>query len=125
VKAKLTDTAGVFGATFAALCCAGNPLIVAGVTALGLGFLQRDAILWPLMLLSLLVAQIGFWQGWQAHHRSGPFVLGGMSGVSLAAGVIVVHGPPAMWMIYAGTIGLVSATAWNLWARRSCRVESH
>ena len=123
MKAKLTDAAGVCGAIFAALCCAGTPLIVTGITALGLGFLRRDSILWPLMLLSLVVAQIGFWQGWRAHRRPWPFLLGGISGVSLAAGVIVVHGPPAMTMIYAGAIGLVLATAWNIWARRSCTVE--
>ena len=123
MKAKLTDAAGVCGAIFAALCCAGTPLIVAGITALGLGFLRRDSILWPLMLLSLVIAQIGFWQGWRAHRRPWPFLLGGVSGVSLASGVIFVHGPPAMTMIYAGAVGLVLATAWNIWARRSCPVE--
>jgi mercuric ion transport protein len=124
MKAKLTDAAGVCGAIFAALCCAGTPLIVTGITALGLGFLRRDAILWPLMLLSLVVAQIGLWQGWRAHRRPGPFLLGGASGGSLAAGVIVIHGPPAMTMIYAGAVGLVLATVWNLWARRSCPAET-
>ncbi|HSC20420.1 MAG TPA: MerC domain-containing protein [Solirubrobacterales bacterium] len=123
MKAKLTDAAGVCGAIFAALCCAGTPLIVTGITALGLGFLRRDSILWPLMLLSLVVAQFGFWQGWRAHRQPWPFLLGGASGASLAAGVIVVHGPPAMEMIYGGAIGLLAATGWNLWARRSCPVE--
>ena len=88
-----------------------------------LGFLRRDAVLWPLMLLSLVVAQVGFWQGWRAHRRPWPFLLGGVSGVSLASGVIFVHGPPAMTMIYAGAVGLVLATAWNIWARRSCPGE--
>lgn len=123
MRAKLTDAAGVCGAIFAALCCAGTPLIVTGITALGLGFLRRDAVLWPLMLLSLVVAQVGFWQGWRAHRRPWPFLLGGVSGVSLASGVIFVHGPPAMTMIYAGAVGLVLATAWNIWARRSCPGE--
>ena len=123
MRAKLTDAAGVCGAIFAALCCAGTPLIVTGITALGLGFLRRDAVLWPLMLLSLVVAQVGFWQGWRAHRRPWPFLLGGVSGVSLASGVIFVHGPPAMTMIYAGAVGLVLATACNIWARRSCPGE--
>lgn len=125
MKGKLTDAAGVCGAVFAALCCAGTPVIVGALAAVGLGFLRRDSILWPLMLLSLVVAQFGFWQGWRVHRRPWPFLLGGISGTSLALGVIVVHGPPAMTMIYAGAIGLVLATALNVWARRSCQVESH
>ena len=53
----IADVAGVLGAAAAALCCAGTPFIVAGLTALGLSFLRRDAILWPIMIASLGVAQ--------------------------------------------------------------------
>jgi len=34
--------------------------------------------------------------------------------MSLACGVIVVHGPPAMPMIYGGAVALVVATLWNV-----------
>ena len=117
--ARLADGAGVLGAVFAALCCAGTPFIVAGLAAVGLGVLRRDAILWPLMLASLLVALWGFWQGARMHGRTGPLWLGAAGAVSLAAGVIVVHGPPAMQMIYGGAVALVLATGWNLLARRA------
>ena len=112
--------AGVFGAVFAALCCAGTPLIVSVVSALGLGFLRTDRILWPLMLASLLVALWGFWRGRQMHGSAGPLVLGLAGAVALAAGVIFVHGFPARELIAAGSFALVSATAWNLVARRRC-----
>ncbi len=49
------DGAGVPGAVLAAPRCAGTPVVVRAVTAIGLGFLRDDAILWPLTLASLAV----------------------------------------------------------------------
>lgn len=118
IVGRVADTAGVFGAILAALCCAGTPVIIGVVTALGLSFLRKDAILWPLMLLSLTVALWGFWRGYQCHRRVGPFLSGSIGAASLAAGVIVVHGFPAMEMIYGGAIVLVIATLWNILLRR-------
>lgn len=114
----IADSAGAFGAIVAALCCAGTPLIVGALGALGLSFLRRDAVLWPVMLGSLLVALWGFWRGLQVHRQAGPLALGVAGALSLASGVIVVHGFPAMQMIYGGAIVLVVATVWNVWARR-------
>lgn len=122
MKAGTRDAAAVVGAVLAALCCAGTPIIIAGLTALGLGFLRRDGILWPVMLLALAVAVTGFWQGAQTHGRWGPFILGGLGAVSLASGVIVVHGFPAMQMIYGGGLVLLVGAAWNSIARRNCAI---
>lgn len=110
----VADGAGVFGAVLAALCCAGTPFIVAGVMGLGLGFLRNDAILIPLMLASLALALWGLTKGLQSHGTRGPLWLGAVGAISLAAGVIVVHGFPAMQMIYGGSIALVAATVWNV-----------
>lgn len=115
---QAADSAGVIGAIFAALCCAGTPIIVSGLAAVGLSSLRRDAILWPLMLVSLVVALWGFWRGFQKHRARGPISLGVVGAMSLALGVIVVHGPPAMQMIYGGAAALVVATVWNIAARR-------
>lgn len=120
----IADAAGAFGAIVAALCCAGTPLIVGALAAAGLSSLRRDAILWPVMLISLAVALWGFRQGHRVHRNPGPSLLGVVGAVSLSCGVIVVHGPPAMLMIYAGAILLVAATLWNIWARRRCILES-
>ena len=117
-KARIADSAGAAGAIIAALCCAGTPLIVGALAAMGLTFLRSDAILWPLMLISLGVALWGFWQGRAVHRKSGPLAVGVIGAASLACGVIVVHGPPAMTMIYGGAVLLVGATAWNMLARR-------
>jgi len=109
----------VTGAIVAALCCAGTPIILSALAAVGLSFLRKDAILWPLMLASLLVALWGFWQGFRFHRKAGPLALGVAGAVSLACGVILVHGFPAMQMIYGGASALVIATFWNVWARRT------
>ena len=121
-NARFTDAAGVTGAVAAALCCAGTPFIVGALASIGLGFLRRDAVLWPLMLASLAVAMWGFWQGLRAHRMHGPLVAGAVGTVSLAAGVIIVHGPPAMTMIYGGAILLAVATLWNIRARRQTAI---
>lgn len=120
MKAGTRDAAGVLGAVLAALCCAGTPLIVAGLSGLGLGLLRRDGILWPVMLLALAVAVTGFWQGARTHGRWAPLVVGALGAVSLAAGVIVVQGFPATQMIYSGAVSLVLAAGWNSHARRVC-----
>jgi mercuric ion transport protein len=117
-NARFADSAGVIGAVLAALCCAGTPIIVGALAATGLSFLRKDALLWPVMLLSLLIALLGFWQGYRMHRALAPLALGIVGAVSLASGVIIVHGPPAMTMIYAGAVLLVVATLWNIWARR-------
>jgi MerC mercury resistance protein len=118
--AALAHRAGVFGAVLATLCCAGTPFIVSGLAILGLSFLQQDAILWPLMLASVLMAVWGFWQGYLLHGARRPMSLGLVGGASPAAGVIVIHGFPAMQMIYGGAPALIVVTAWNLRLRRAC-----
>ena len=118
-NARIADSAGAAGAIIAALCCAGTPLIVGALAATGLTFLRSDAILWPLMLISLAVALWGFWQGRAVHRNAGPLILGVVGALSLAGGVIVVHGPPAMTMIYGGAVLLAAATFWNIFARRA------
>lgn len=117
---RVADGAGVAGAVFAALCCAGTPVVVSVVSALGLGFLRTDRILWPLMLASLLVALWGLGRGRRMHRSAGPLVLGIPGAVALTAGVIFVHGFPARELIAAGAVSLVCAMIWNRVARRGC-----
>lgn len=117
---RLADGTGVLGAVFAALCCAGTPLIVGALSAVGLSALRRDAILWPLMFASLAVALWGFWHGRRLHRSTGPLSVAALGAVLLVAGVVFVHGFPAKQMIWLGTGALVIATAWNVRARRAC-----
>lgn len=117
---RIADSGGVLGAVFAALCCAGTPFIVAGLAAVGLGFLKNDAILWPLMFGSLAVALWGFWTGRRIHGLSGPSIVATLGAVALVAGVVFIHGFPAMQVIWLGVALLIGATFWNISARRRC-----
>jgi mercuric ion transport protein len=118
--ARLADGAGVFGAAFAALCCAGTSFIVSALAAVGLSFLRNDAILWPLMFASLAVALWGFWHGRAVHGSAGPLGLAAAGAAALVAGVVVIHGFPAKQVIWAGAGALVAATLWNVSLRRRC-----
>lgn len=113
-------SAGVLGAAFAALCCAGTPLIVSALAALGLSFLRRDAVLWPLMFASLAVGLWGFWRARRVHGSSAPLILAAAGAVALVSGVVFVHGFPAMQLIWSGAAALVAATVWNVILRHRC-----
>lgn len=117
---RAADSAGVFGAIFAALCCAGLPLIVGVLSAIGLSSIRRDSILMPLMAISLALALWGFLSGRRLHGSNGPMILALAGSAALVAGVVYVHGFPAREMIGAGAIALVAATVWNVRLRHAC-----
>lgn len=116
---RIADSAGTFGAIFAALCCAGAPLILSVLAAVGLSFLVTDAILLPLMGLSLSIALWGFWRDRRLHGRATPLLLAIVASLALVAGVVFVHGSPAKALIGMGAVGLVAATVWNILLRRA------
>lgn len=116
----IADSAGVFGAVFAALCCAGLPLIVSVLALSGLSFIRNDSILMPLMGISLAVALWGFFFGRRIHGSAGPLTLAILGAASLVAGAVYVHGFPAQFLIGLGTLALLTATGWNIALRRNC-----
>lgn len=69
---------GSLGAVLAALCCAGVPAVLGALSAAGLGVLINDAILLPLVLLSLGVALWGFRRGTVRHRLRGVLALGSL-----------------------------------------------
>jgi mercuric ion transport protein len=121
---RWADSAGVLGAVFAALCCAGTPVIVGALAAVGLSALRNDRILWPLMGLSLVVALWGLASDHRLHHRAGPPLIACAGAVALVAGVVFVHGPTARPIINAGAVLLVAATLWNVRARATSHSRS-
>jgi mercuric ion transport protein len=120
---RVADSGGVLGAVFAALCCAGTPFILAGLAAVGLGSIKNDALLWPLMFVSLVVALWGFWTGRRVHGLAGPLALALVGATGLVAGVVFIHGFPALQVIWTGAALLLVATIWNISARRRCRAR--
>lgn len=119
MRAGLREAAGAMAASLAALCCAGTPLIVAGLATFGLGFLRNDALLIPLMLFGSAVAVAGFWRDGRRRGAWGPLLLGGVGAALLISGVLLVHGVTSRFVIFAGGAGLLIASGWNIaWSDR-------
>jgi mercuric ion transport protein len=107
------------GSAVTLLCCAGLAPVLAIVSALGLGFLLRDAILIPLLVLGLGVTLWGLWEGRRCYGRGGPLVVGLVGSVITVGGVL-------SWipLAFAGFTGVIVAALWNLAAVRACVAPS-
>ena len=73
------DKIGIGGAAFAALCCLGLPALLSIVSASGLGFFVNDAVLLPLLVISLLITFWGLYNGTR-HHTTGVLLVSGSWG---------------------------------------------
>ena len=103
---------GSLGATVAALCCAGVPVVLGALSASALGFLVNDLILLPLVILSLGVALWGLGRGAVRHGLRGVLVLGWIGAALLVVGIFLYP------RVYAGMAALLRAAAWNTVALR-------
>ncbi len=111
--------AGLVGSAAALLCCAGVAPVIGILSALGLGFLLRDAILIPLLIVGLGVTVWGLWQGRRCHRGSRPLVAGLVGSLITVAGVVA-------WvpLAFVGFVGVIVASIWNLAAVRACIARS-
>jgi mercuric ion transport protein len=91
------DKIGIGGAAFAALCCLGFPALLAVVSAVGLGFLINDAVLLPLLGVSLSITLWGLYRGTRHHHRWSAFGIGVVGAILMVLSILLGKG------FYAGT----------------------
>ena len=117
---RFADGGGVAGAVFAALCCAGLPLIVRVLATVGLAFPRTDAILLALMALSLAIALWGFWGKRRMHGAFGTTSAPPLWRRCACRRSVVIHGFPAKQVIGIATATLIAATLWNVRLRRAC-----
>jgi mercuric ion transport protein len=104
------DKFGIVGAAIAALCCLGLPAILSVVAALGLGFLIKDAVLAPILILSLALVIWGLVRGHRRHRSWPPVVLGAAASLALAIAALARPSRPAA---YASIAALVMASIAN------------
>ncbi|MGQ0524997.1 MAG: MerC domain-containing protein [Betaproteobacteria bacterium] len=101
------------GAAFAAACCAGAGWALAALTAIGAGFLAKDAILIPIFVLLLAVSLWFLWRSSAAHHNLKPVYLGAVGTATALVG---------MWtstvVLLAGLLTIMAASAWDFLAAR-------
>lgn len=104
---------GTTGAVIAGACCLGLAPLLAALSAVGAGFLIRDAILVPLFALFLVFTLWSLWRSRARHHQPGPFYLG------LGSAVVAFA---ALWffvpLAYAGLVGFIGASVWDVVALR-------
>lgn len=113
------DKIGIGGATFAALCCLGFPALLALMSALGIGFLINDAVLLPLLGVSLFITLWGLYDGTRRHHRWSAFGIGVAGAILLVLSILLGKG----FYAAAGIAALIVASVLNiiLRVRRSSR----
>ena len=105
------DKLGIIGAAIAALCCLGVPAILSVVAALGLRFLITDAVLAPLLVISLALVIWGLARGYRRHRNWLPLATGVVASVALVAVSLVWLSRP---VAYASIGALVLASIANV-----------
>ncbi len=99
------DKIGICGSLFTALCCLGFPALLSVLSAVGLGFLMNDMILFPLLVGFLALTFYGLYRGYQEHGRPRAVVLGGTSAVALLVFLFVFFSRPLAYLSLAGLVG--------------------
>jgi len=105
------DTVGIIGATIVALCCLGLPAILSVVTTIGLGFIVNDAVLAPLLILSLALIVWALVRGFRRHGNATALVIGSVASVILVIAALVRPSRPAA---YASIAALALASITNI-----------
>jgi len=105
------DKVGILGAAFAALCCLGISAVLSVVSAIGLGFLIHDAVLLPLLIISLLVMLWGLFSGWKRHRQPAVLIVGMIAALSLVV-FSFVH--PLRPVAFVSIGVLIAASAMNV-----------
>ncbi len=104
----MRDKLGFLGTLFASLCCLGVSIVIAPLTAIGLGFLINDLILLPLVLIFLLITLWGLYTGRKHHGVGPPFLLGIFAAVFLIPSFFV-----NIYLSFFLLTLLLVATIWN------------
>ena len=107
----MRDKLGFLGTLFASLCCLGVSVVIAPLTAIGLGFLINDLILLPLVLVFLLITLWGLYTGWKRHGIQPPLFLGIFAAVFLIPSFFVSSYLSSLLLVL-----LLVATIWNTMA---------
>lgn len=109
----LKQIGGTTGSVVSGACCLGFAPLISALTAIGAGFLIRDAILIPLFLVFLGLTLWSLWTSRSRHGRDGPFYLG------LGSAVVAFA---ALWffipLAYVALGAFVGASVWDIVALR-------
>jgi mercuric ion transport protein len=108
VKGLVQQLASLFGTSFAAACCLGVSAALSVLTAIGAGFLIRDAFLIPLFLVFVAFSLWLLYRSARAHADLRPFWAGLGGGVGAFAGLWI-----APIVVFGGLAICVAASLWD------------
>ena len=114
-KAKRLDVIGSSGSTFFGLCCIGSPAIMAFLAAIGLGFLNNEYIIQPLLWGFIILTGYGLARSKKHHGRKEPLVL---FGISVAVLAVTIWFTTIGFLIGIG--GIIASTVMNIVFQRRC-----
>ncbi len=121
-KKGLFASIGSLGSAFTVgLCPICVPAIGALLSSIGLGFLTKEAVLKPILIVFLVIALSGFlWSYLKEHRNIGPLFFGAIMGAALYVGRYVYIGPSInMILMYGGVAGIIGASIWNIYLRKN------
>lgn len=108
---------GVVGSLVATLCCLGFAPLIVVLSAVGAGFLVRDAVLLPLLVVFLIVGAVGLFVSFRRHGSRQPLYLHGISAVVVIFFTFVVYVQPLVWL---GIAGLLLAPFLDWRCKKAC-----
>ncbi|MBI3011277.1 MAG: MerC domain-containing protein [Candidatus Omnitrophica bacterium] len=114
------DKFGAVGSVIATLCCLGFAPLVALLSAIGVGFLVKDAVLLPLLIVFLVIGGIGLWSAARRHGKFQAVWLHGISAVALVLSASIIYQRLVVWLSLAGIIG---ASVWSFAIQQACHAK--
>ncbi len=115
MKDFLKQFSGLIGAAIAAACCLGIPAVLAGLGAIGLGFIIHDAYLVPLFVGFAAFSAWVLYRSARRRGRLAPFWLA-LSGAivgSVSLWLMVTGIYPLPWLVYVSLGALFAGSAWD------------
>lgn len=115
-KTFLSMVGSLGSAITVGLCPVCIPAIGAFLSAIGMGFLVKEAVLEPLLIGFLAVTLFGlFWSYLKEHKRISPFLLGIVMAAGLYISRYVYIGATAnSVMMYVSIAGIIGVSFWNM-----------
>ena len=116
VKKGFLNYLGTIGSiVIGKVCPVCYPAIGAFLTAMGLGFALKTAVMKSLLILFLAIGVLGLWRSGREHGKRWPLW------IAIASALVIYTGRyirPDEMIFYTGVVGLVTAVVVDIWSRR-------
>jgi MerC mercury resistance protein. len=119
-----TDSArvlGGIGVLACVICCVSIPSVVAVISALGLGFLRNDRLLFPAEVVSVAILLVTFARSRLHHGRNAP-LLAGTAAAALMFYGLKTPAPVGTMAALAGAGAVVAIVVWDWRLQKRCTV---